>query len=291
MRLVHLTDLHLSNLHEVKYASLLGKRWSGYLSWQKNRRKHHRTSVIEEMFTSIKAENADQILVTGDLVQIGLREEIEQATEWLRLLGPVERVMVIPGNHDVYAAGSEAAVLDEWGEYMFHGAAGGDHGAGAGFPVMRKLNGLSLIGISSACVTPVFMARGKLGRQQLQKLDHLLEQATREQQLVCLLIHHPPLPGMARWRKALADTRALESLLDRYPPNLIFHGHLHHNRDEYRGDTRIFCTASASSISDASYRVIELENHGGITEIRMELKSISIDSQDRLEFALDECNK
>ena len=63
------------------------------------------------------------------------------------------------------------------------------------FPVVRKLGKLSLIGLSTACVTPVFMATGKLGEAQLQRLDGLLQQAADEGQMVVLLIHHPPLPG------------------------------------------------------------------------------------------------
>ncbi len=97
------------------------------------------------------------------------------------------------------------------------------------FPVVRKLGKLSLIGLSTACVTPVFMASGKLGNEQLQRLDKLLQQAVTEGQMVVLLIHHPPLPGMTNWRKALVDASALQAVLEHHPPLLIFYGHLHHN--------------------------------------------------------------
>ena len=78
MRLVHVTDPHLTNLDGVGFSDLRGKRWSGYISWHKNRRKKYLPAVLERLVTAVKAENADQLLLTGDLAQIGLAMEIEQ---------------------------------------------------------------------------------------------------------------------------------------------------------------------------------------------------------------------
>ena len=282
MRLVHLTDPHLSDLGNVSLASLRGKRWSGYLSWLKNRRNKYLPAVLEKLSASVRAEQADLVLVTGDLVHIGLESEIKQAAHWLHQLGTPEQLMLVPGNHDVYAQGSEQLVRRLWGEYLFHGCGEQDKN----FPVVRQLGGLRLIGVSTACTTPVFMATGKLGGQQMRKLADLLELAASEHQQVCLLIHHPPLPGMTNWRKGLADADALQSLLERFPPALIFHGHLHHNREQQWGNTRIFCTAAASSVSDASYRVVDIEPRGDDINFHMRLKTIAVSKQDKLEIVV-----
>lgn len=281
MRLVHVTDAHLTNLDGVGFSDLRGKRWSGYISWHKNRRKKYLPAVLERLVTAVKAENADQLLLTGDLAQIGLAMEIEQAGRWLDELGPAEQVMLVPGNHDVYAHGSAENISREWAKYLFHGLDSGRND----FPVVRKREGICLIGLSSACVTPVFTASGELGRVQLDKLSELLELAAAERELVCLLIHHPPLPGMTNRRKGLADADALQTLLERFPPMLVFHGHLHHNREQQWGDSRIYCTSAASSISDASYRVIDIEDDGEFRTFRMALKSLAMDPGDELEFA------
>ncbi len=175
MRLVHLTDPHLSTLDDVKLSELGGKRWSGYLSWRKNRRKHYLRAVLEELAVAVRAENADQILLTGDLVHIGLETEIAQATQWLTTLGPPGQVMLVPGNHDIYGSGSDAAVFRAWSDYLFQTDQPPEPAPVAGqFPVVRKLGKFSLIGLSTACVTPVFMASGTLGDAQLQKLGGLL---------------------------------------------------------------------------------------------------------------------
>ena len=279
MRLVHLTDPHLSTLDGEKLLSLRGKRWSGYLSWRKNRRSHYLPAVLNNLVDAVRAENADQILLTGDLVQIGLGSEITQAAEWLTTLGSAGKVMLVPGNHDTYGKGSAEAVFQSWSDYLFQTVHGSEPEQPAGqFPVVRKLGKLSLIGLSTACVTPVFMATGKLGDEQLQRLAELLQQAASEGQMVALLIHHPPLPGMTNWRKALVDAAALETVLKQYPPSLIFYGHLHYNRDQQLGDTRIYCTAAASSVSDASYRVIDIDDGDNYRNFRMNLKSLSIEA-------------
>ena len=49
MRLIHLTDPHMSSLDDVKFSQLRGKRWSGYLSWRKNRRKRFLSAVLDKM--------------------------------------------------------------------------------------------------------------------------------------------------------------------------------------------------------------------------------------------------
>ena len=242
--------------------------------------------MLNKLTAAIKAENADQILLTGDLIQIGLESEITQATGWLDQLGPAEQIMLVPGNHDIYARGSADAVYRAWSRYLFNGDQAGIEEAADNFPVLRKMGKLSLIGLSSACVTPVFMATGKLGEEQLQKLAELLRQAANANQLVCLLIHHPPLPDMTNWRKGLADADALQTVLARHPPLLIFHGHLHHNRELQWGDSRIYCTAAASSVSESSYRVIDVEEREDCWAFRMALKSVAIDGRGELEFAV-----
>jgi 3',5'-cyclic AMP phosphodiesterase CpdA len=277
MRLVHLTDPHLSSLDSEGLSTLRGKRWSGYLSWRKNRSKRFLPSVLNRMVEAIKSEKPDQVLLTGDLIQIGLDREIAEASAWLATLGSFSQVMLVPGNHDFYAHGSAETVKQLWSDYLFPSDQLEVDWPSDEFPVLRKRGKMSFIGVSSAIVTPVFMATGSLGSDQLEKLDQLLKQAANEGQLVCLLIHHPPLPGMTKWRKALTDADALETILKAHPALLIFHGHLHHNRELLWGDSRIYCTAAASSVADASYRVFDIEENDDHWLFKMALKSISLD--------------
>ena len=266
------------------FRDLKGKRWSGYLSWRKNRSRRYLPSVLELLCEAIKQEEADTILVTGDLIQIGLDDEVSQARDWLRQLGDPGRVMLVPGNHDIYANGSEDAVNTAWGDYMYGDGKPGSTGSSDGFPVLRQRGNLSLIGVTSACVTPVFMATGRVGDEQLDRLSHMLELAAGEGRTVCLLIHHPPLKDMTSWRKGLMDASGLERVLEAHPPAMILHGHLHHNREWHWRNSRIFCTAAASSASDASYRVFDIEGVDGCRRIQMTLKSICMELEEQPRF-------
>ena len=285
MRLVHLTDPHLSTLKGVRFSELLGKRASGYLSWNRNRRHHYLPAVLERLVEAVKAENADQILLTGDLVQIGLASEIGQAAAWLGGFGPPGQIMLVPGNHDIYARGSAAEVFRAWSDYLFQSAPpSAPAKAAERYPVQRRLGKITLIGLSTACVTPVFMASGRLGHGQLGRLETLLHESAQEGQTVVLLIHHPPLPGMTNRRKGLADAAALRAILQKHPPALVFYGHLHHNHEQQLGETRLYCTAAASSAGDASYRVIDIAADDGGSAVRMRLKTLSVENTGAPEF-------
>lgn len=279
MRLIHLTDPHLSHLEGVRFTQMRGKRWSGFASWHKNRRQKYLPQVLQQLCNAIKAENADQILLTGDLIQIGLDSEIQQAADWLALLGTPEQVMLVPGNHDIYASGSEAQVNRLWGAYMFAGryAAATRDADQTQWPSVRKIGPLTVIGLSSAVVTPVFMATGKLDDVQLAALPALLKQARDEGQLLAVLIHHPPLPGMSGWRKSLLNAARLQNILTDQPPDLLFYGHMHDNREMQWQGARLYCTAAASSEQNAAYRVIDIEDRGRHYQLQMRLKGIGAD--------------
>lgn len=85
MRLIHITDPHLTTLDAWSLAGLRGKRWQGYLSWQRNRQWQHRRDMLSRLIEAVRAENAAQWLVTGDLAQIGMPGEIAAAADWLHV--------------------------------------------------------------------------------------------------------------------------------------------------------------------------------------------------------------
>ena len=169
MRLIHITDPHLSSLDSLSFTGLRGKRRSGYLSWRNKRRHVHRPEILEQLTEAVNSHQPDLVLLTGDLIHIGLEREMIEAAAWLRRLGPPEKVMFIPGNHDNYARDSLSAMYQHWGSYL---PAGGGLAADytAGYPVVRKTQDVQLLGVNTSCVTRVFSATGKLGKDQRQRL-------------------------------------------------------------------------------------------------------------------------
>jgi 3',5'-cyclic AMP phosphodiesterase CpdA len=287
MRLIHLTDPHLSSLEQQSFLSLRGKRRSGYLSWYKKRRHVHRPEILEQLTLAVRAESPDQVLLSGDLVHIGLEQEMVEAAQWLRRLGPPEKVILIPGNHDNYAADSNAAMVRHWGEYLPADARHGTDYA-AGYPVARELANVKLLGVNTSCVTRIFSAAGELGREQQSRLSRALERDPGDDRFHCLLIHHPPMPGMTKRRKALRDAKQLAGILGLHPPDLVLYGHIHSNREHQFGDARIYCTASASSVGTASYRVFDVENDERGWTCRMRLMTLDNSTGPGDAFSLSE---
>ncbi len=69
------------------------------------------------------------------------------------------------------------------------------------------------------------MATGRLGRSQLERLEPILAQLSREEAFRVLLIHHP-LRSRSRFKR-LTDSSQLLALLKRHGVELVLHGHDH----------------------------------------------------------------
>lgn len=269
MRLIHLTDPHLTVLDHRHRGLLTGKRWLSWLSWRTGRRERHLRSRLDALIAALETEAPDAWAVTGDLCQVGLEAEIEEARDWLIGLDRPERVLVVPGNHDIFAPDSSAPLLRRWAEFLHVDPERPE------WPVVRRYGDIALIGVNSAVVTPVLRASGRLGTEMRGRLERVL--AAHRGYCRVVLIHHPPLPGVCKRRKALADDTETAEILRRHAPAMVLHGHLHRNRAWNAGEdgeTRVFCTASASAggpLGSAAARVFDIERTNAGFEIRMRL--------------------
>ena len=106
LRLAHISDIHLGPLPDVSYRELASKRVVGYVNWRRNRRRLLTEGTLGTIVEAMKAEKADHLAVTGDLVNLALDAEIDLARLWLETLGGPEDVSVVPGNHDAYVPGA-----------------------------------------------------------------------------------------------------------------------------------------------------------------------------------------
>jgi 3',5'-cyclic AMP phosphodiesterase CpdA len=99
--------------------------------------------------------------------------------------------------------------------------------ATAGFPYVRRLGRIALIGVSSARPTAPFLATGRLGAAQRARLEELLAELGEAGLCRVLLMHHPPLPAGQSRRRQLEDAAELQALLARSGAELVLHGHTH----------------------------------------------------------------
>jgi 3',5'-cyclic AMP phosphodiesterase CpdA len=272
MRIIHISDPHLSSLDNVRWSQLRGKRMLGYQSWYRKRRRQFTVDTLEVLTQAVRGESANLVIVSGDLVQIGLERELLEARAWLERLGGPDEVLVTPGNHDCYHPESWPLVQRIYRPYL---GTRNETDPPGDYPVLRHANGVSVIAASSAAPAPWWAASGTLGVDQRTRLARMLHD--ERENLRFLVLHHPPLPGMASVRKALTDAHALKAILEETRPQITLHGHLHRNQALITPQGRIFCTAPASSArrrAPASYRVFEISTQRDSWQIDMTLKSL-----------------
>jgi 3',5'-cyclic AMP phosphodiesterase CpdA len=284
--LAHLSDLHLSSLEGVRPRALLDKRILGYISWRVRRRHEHRTDVLDALRSDLRAEHPDHIAVTGDLTHLGLPQEFREAATWLARLGSPDGITVVPGNHDAYVRESWQETFAQWSAYMRGDDAEENAGFDAAFPSLRIRRHVALIGLSTAQPSAPFLATGRLGERQLQRLDRVLEQTSGRGLFRIVLLHHPPAAHTVRWRKSLLDGAALRDVLARRGAELLLHGHAHFSAATYldaaHGGNLAIGVPSASAIGSrvdrhATYHVYRIARVDAGWRLRVSVRAFALD--------------
>ncbi len=213
--LAHVSDLHLPFEPRLTLRQRFSKRQLSVLSWR--RRRHlHRPEILDALAADVRAAAVDHVVVTGDITNFSLPPEFRQAAAWLAALAPGGALSLVPGNHDALVPVAAAEGLGLW--------AGWTQSA-EGWPYMHRLGELALIGLDSALPTAPLLARGRLGVEQLQRLERILVAEGAAGRVRIVALHHPPAAGAIGWRKALADRQALAEVLRGAGAELVLHGH------------------------------------------------------------------
>jgi 3',5'-cyclic AMP phosphodiesterase CpdA len=220
--LAHLSDPHLGPLTKFSLRELIGKRATGYVNWRRKRRHAHDMEILGLIVADILAQKPDHIACTGDLVNIGLHGEFEGARRFLETLGPSGRVSFVPGNHDAYVRTAMKDVERFLSPWMTS-----DSGRYEGFPYVRLVGPIALVGLSSAVPTAPFVASGTLGREQRGKMLQVLTFLGQQPLARVVLIHHPPHRSGSKTGRGLTDAAAFEELVGHAGAELILHGHNH----------------------------------------------------------------
>jgi len=284
--LAHLSDPHLAGWAVDHIGSLLNKRLTGWLSWRSNRKFIHQTRVLDMVVADLAARAADHIAVTGDLVNISLPDEFSRAALWLNRLGDADRVTIVPGNHDAYVAVNWAQGAGQWSDYMTNrgwqpeGAAPTD--VQSGFPFVRRVGPLALVGVSTALPMPPFIAAGRLGATQIEALARTLTQLRSPDTFRVVLIHHPPFAGGAYKRKSLLDREPFQEVIRTAGAELILHGHMHMASLGRIGTTPVIGVPSASAIRKghkdaAAYNLYRVGSDGPNWRLLVEIRGLAAD--------------
>ena len=250
-KLAHISDVHLGPLPPMTIRQLASKRITGFVNWQRNRRKHLFGNTLETVLAGIAEHSPDHLAVTGDLVNLAAPIEIETAGVWLESVGASDFVSVVPGNHDAYVPGALGSATKRWKAYM-----SGDNATDLPstrpklFPYLRLRGSIALIGCSSAIATPPFSASGYFSARQARALASMLEDLGKQGLCRVVMIHHPPIRGATNMHKRLIGIRRFQAAISLGGAELVLHGHTHlntvHTIQSAAGKVPVIGIASAS---------------------------------------------
>ncbi len=240
----------MTSLVDIRRRELLNQRLIGYVSWKLKRRHAHSNEVLSRIIQDLGSQQPDHIIISGDLTHLGTTHECTQARNWLDSLGKAGDVSVVPGNHDAYVATDFTHSIGQWLPYM-QSDAGIEANDKAPFPYLRIREHVAIIGLSTAIPSAAFLATGKLGHAQLQRLADLLKTTAQQDLYRIVVLHHSPQPGVSSFRRRLIDAAQFISIIKHRGAELILHGHghrqIHHRLNSNKQLPPVFGVPSASA--------------------------------------------
>ena len=295
----HLSDVHLGPLPQgAIWRDFVLKRMIGGLSWALRRRKIHDPAIAQALVQDVQKLSPDHIAFTGDLLNISAVQEFERGADWLRKLGDGPLVTFTPGNHDAYVSVPYANGLRFFEPYMQGDMTNSCAGHVDGFPFTRLRRNVAFIGLNTGCPQPLHRAGGMVGQMQLDGLASALKSLRERGFYRAVLLHHPPLPGLAVPRKALVDADRLQAVLLAEGADLVLHGHNHRRMFSSLlapgGSIPVHGVTSASSNGHGHHQVAEwhryhIDRQKGRWRTRVEVRAYDVSQKDFkvvLEFEL-----
>jgi len=232
LTLAHLSDVHLGPLPKsAVWKDFSPKRIVGALSWKLNRCDLHDPAIATAVVEDIKAMAPDHVAFTGDLLNISALAEFQRAARWMEKFGEPAWISFVPGNHDAYVPVTWQQGLAHFAPFMTSDRAAAPANPSpfiaSTFPYVRLRRNLAMIGLNSAAPQSLTKAAGTLGPVQLDALANVLRDLKAKGYYRAVMIHHPPLPGLAPSRKALSDAANLREVLWNEGAEVVLHGHNH----------------------------------------------------------------
>jgi len=238
--LAHVTDPHFrGSFAGVSPMDVIGKRALGGLNLVVNRRRHHKMELLEALRLDMRAQTPDHLALTGDLSNVSLPGEFRAALAWLDTCGlESAAISVIPGNHDAYIQAVVASREFEklFAAYMTDDLHVTDAGPRADYPFVQIREGIAFVGVTSSVATGDFGAWGRIGDEQLGRLEKTLAAPEIAGKTRVVLVHHPVVRQKDGEDRNLRDRAALVAVLGRVGADLVLHGHDHQDeRTEVAG--------------------------------------------------------
>ena len=264
LQIVHLSDLHLtSNDKDARSEARLFGRLKGM------------NAAFRKIIQTQPIQQAGLILFTGDITDRGEIEAWKVFWNALKEAGLFDRVLVVPGNHDVCCMGARAPwdcdAKADWAKAAAGLRLGGQP---TKLPWVRTPDKrVAVFGLSSnnlGNLSAATNAIGEIGYYHLASLANKLH-VHRDVPVKIVLLHHSPnIPGektaLRRKQRSINvlerathqipqdQRRALRLLCITHRVRLILHGHLHMSENRRVGGIRIVGSGATTEPTKGKYR-------------------------------------
>ena len=250
MRIAQISDLHVLDLEAVQLRDFMTKRITGGVNLLTGRRNSHPLELAERLVEDVSIQAPDHVVVTGDVTNLSLPGEFQRVSRLLKALGGYQDLTVIPGNHDVYTAGSQSQRrFETYFGHLFWKDSVDVHKME--WPGQKDLGDVLIVGLCSAIPTPVLTAYGRVGPEQLKRAEAILSAEEHKDKFKVVLVHHN-LHKRGKWKEATASLRDRDDVLAQLHAvgvDLLLHGHTHqaHRFAVTRSDHTMLVIGSGSS--------------------------------------------
>jgi putative phosphoesterase len=220
--------------------------------------RYHIPSLAKRVIDELNELEPDIVMVTGDLTDMGFRQEFSQAK---RLLADIrcEKVLVLLGNHDARNVGDEhfADLFGSRSVELCH-------------------RGVHVLGLDSS---EPDLDSGRIGRDRYRWIEERFAAETDEFNVVAMHHHLVPVPGTGRERNIVHDAGDLLKVLATNSVDLVLCGHKHvpnvwRLEDMLIVNAGTCCTHRLRGKVRPCYNIIEID--GG--EVRVLLKEPYVDA-------------
>lgn len=163
------------------------------------------SNLLSQTVKEVNSYHPDLVIATGDLTEMGFRQEFKTAASFLEQLECSELV-VIPGNHDSRNVG-----------YLHFEEIFGERN------IFLKLKNVILAALDS---TQPDLDDGRVGRERYRWLE---QNFTGQNGFKIVALHHHliPIPGTGRERNIIYDAGDFLEVLVQSGVNLVLSGHKH----------------------------------------------------------------
>jgi 3',5'-cyclic-AMP phosphodiesterase len=215
--IAHLSDLHLGSQYFVP-------------------------NLLDRTLVEVNDLAPDIVVVTGDLTNMGYRQEFREAREYLDRL-TCDDVLVVPGNHDSRNVGYAHF------ERLF-----------ATRQALVRKNGVTLLGVDS---TEPDLDYGRIGRHRYQWIREAFTENPDDVKIFMLHHHLLPIPGTGRERNIVNDAGDVLEVLVECGVDLVLSGHKHvpyawHLEDMYIVNAGTVSTLRLRGDTKPCYNVVEI---------------------------------